>query len=92
MVECAHCRELAKRVFRGTGDPIRLTGLARLQLQSKFFLFCFDNSENPVIFKNDLKNDLESQKAMPNKAHAAPKVHYHAVERVLGDAVGQCDP
>ena len=66
--------------------------LARLQRQSKFFLFCFDNSENPVIFKNDLKNDLESQKAMPNKAHAAPKVHYHAVERVLGDAVGQCDP
>ena len=58
------------------------------------FSFLFDNSENPVIliFKNDLKNDLESQKAMPNKAHAAPKVHYHAVERVLGDAVGQCDP
>ena len=71
---------------------LRIFTLARLQLQSKFFLFCFDNSENPVIFKNDLKNDLESQKAMPNKAHAAPKVHYHAVERVLGDAVGQCDP
>ena len=42
--------------------------------------------------KKMIKNDLESQKAMPNKAHAAPKVHYHAVERVLGDAVGQCDP